>query len=190
MGKKNIQMLQLFFAVVKKEEKAIGKVVPKMYHKTIFSIPYKKLKELGIQYLFFDIDNTITAVNDLTVSLDVQTLFCELKKEFTIYLFSNNKRKRVEPIAHKLQIEGIAEAEKPTENALTKIKKIAPITKENTAIIGDQLLTDIVFGNTYGFYTILVEPFRNKYDIKTGVSRVLQNIIMKKRGEIKRYRYY
>ena len=52
------------------------------------------------------------------------------------------------------------------------------------------MLTDIVFGNTYKLYTILVEPYKKKYDIKTGTSRILQNILMKRIPEIKRYHYY
>ena len=47
-------------------------------------------------------------------------------------------------------------------------------------MIGDQMLSDIVGANKYGIYTILVDPLENKYDIKTGTSRVLQNIMMKK----------
>ena len=53
------------------------------------------------------------------------------------------------------------------------------------------MLSDIVFANKYKLYSILVEPVKNKYDIKTGTSRVLQNIIMKKlKSKIERYKYF
>jgi len=55
------------------------------------------------------------------------------------------------------------------------------------------MLTDIKGANEYELYSILVEPVANKYDIKTGTSRVLQNIMVKKlenKNIFHRNRYY
>ena len=51
---------------------------------------------------------------------------------------------------------------------------------DNTIMVGDQMLSDIKGANEYGLYTILVDPLEDKYDIKTGTSRVLQDIMIKK----------
>lgn len=189
MGK-NREMLHIFFKVLRNKKEAIALITPNAYQQSIFNIDYETLKKLGYKNLIFDIDNTITAVNSLEVSPKTKELFTKLKQDFTICIVSNNKEKRVEPIRKELQTMALANASKPQKDAFTKALKLVKGTKKNTAIIGDQMLSDIVGGNRYGLYTILVEPYKNKYDLKTGVSRLLQNRIMKKKNTINRYSYY
>ncbi len=190
MKKKNKEMLEIFWRAWKKEKEAINLVIPKQYVKNIFTIDYEKLKFLGIKNIVFDIDNTIMPVNETYVEEELIKFFDKLKKDFTICLFSNNEEKRVKPVIEKLKVKGIWNSEKPSKTAYKKLQAEVGEVKNNTAIVGDQMLTDIVFGNTYKLYTILVEPYKKKYDIKTGTSRILQNILMKRIPEIKRYHYY
>lgn len=190
MGK-NKEMLNIFFKVLKKDNKAIELVIPNSYQKNIFEIDYKKLKKAGYKNLIYDIDNTIMPVNDINVTNELKKLFSDLNKDFNICIVSNNKEKRVIPVKKSLNVIGIANANKPKKEAFDKILKVLNGKKKDTVMIGDQMLTDVVGGNSYGLYTILVEPFENKYDIKTGTSRILQNIIMKKlKDKIVRYKYY
>lgn len=186
---KNKEMLKIFFDAC--QRKNIGLVLPKSYVRSIYDINYEKLIQQGIKYLVYDIDNTIMPVNDTHVSMELLNFFTKLKKDFIIYLLSNNEEKRVKPVAQKLKIKSIANANKPSESAYKLLKKEINIEKNNTAIIGDQMLSDIVFGNKNKLYTILVEPYKKKYDLKTGMSRILQNILMKKlKDKITRYHYY
>lgn len=173
-------MLTIFWGAWKNNKQAIFLITPHHYVKDIYSINYKQLKQQGIKHLIFDIDNTIMPVNETKVTVELEHFFEHLKKEFTICLLSNNKESRVKPVAEKLQVKGIANASKPTKTAYKKIKKEIQIKKNNTAMIGDQMLSDIVFGNKYELVTILVEPYKKKYDLKTGISRILQTILMKK----------
>ncbi len=188
---KNKEMLHIFFKVLFKDKNAINLVIPNSYQKNIFEINYKQLKENGYINLIFDIDNTIMPVNDTYVTDELKEFINKLKKEFNICLVSNNSLERVNPIKEKLKVLVISNANKPQKEAFDKSLKMLKSTKKNTVMIGDQMLTDIVGGNKYGLYTILVEPFKKKYDIKTGTSRILQNILMKKlTKQIKRYNYY
>ena len=126
-----------------------------------------------------------------TGTKELKIFFTELRKKFNICVVSNNSEERVNPVTKELNVSGIANAQKPKKEAYDKVLKALYATKNDTVMIGDQMLTDIVGGNRYGLYTILVEPFENKYDIKTGTSRILQNIIMKKiKSKIERYKYY
>lgn len=190
MGK-NKDMLNIFFKAYKKEKDAISLITPNSYCKNIYEINYKSLKEQGYKHLIFDIDNTIMPVNDINVSKELEIFFNKLKKDFTICLVSNNNEARVNPVKEKLSVLGLSDAKKPKKEAYDKVLKLLKSTEKNTVMIGDQMLSDIVGGNKNGLYTILVEPYENKYDIKTGVSRILQNILMNRLKEkIKRYKYY
>lgn len=190
MGK-NKEMLDIFFKVLKNDKDAIKLVIPNSYYKNIYEIDYKKLKKDGYKNLIFDIDNTIMPVNDINVPKELKEFISKLKKDFLVCIMSNNDEKRVNPVVKELEVFSLSNANKPKKEAFDKSLKLLNGNKKNTIMIGDQMLTDVVGGNKYGIYTILVEPYKNKYDLKTGVSRILQNIIMKKLKEkITRYKYY
>ena len=114
-----------------------------------------------------------------------------MKNKFNICILSNNNEARVNPVKEKLKVKGFANAKKPSKYAYDKALNLLNSSSNNTVMVGDQMLSDIVFANKYKLYSILVEPVKNKYDIKTGTSRVLQNIIMKKlKSKIERYKYF
>jgi len=188
---KNKDMLNIFFKVLKNDKKAINLVTPKSYRKNIYEIDYKKLKKDGFTNLIFDIDNTIMPVNDINVTKELKDFFKKLKKDFNICIVSNNNEQRVNPVEKELDVLAIANAKKPSKEAFDKALSLLKSKNDNTVMIGDQMLSDVVGANRYGLYSILVEPYKNKYDIKTGTSRILQNIIMKKiKKTVARYNYY
>lgn len=190
MGK-NKDMLNIFFKIMKNNKRAINLVIPKSYVKNIYEINYDELKKNEYTNLIFDIDNTIMPVNDTNVTKELKCFFDNLKKNFNICILSNNSDSRVIPVKDKLGVKGFANAEKPSKYAYDKALELLNANPNNTVMIGDQMLSDIVFANRYNLYSILVEPYEKKYDIKTGTSRVLQNIIMKKlKNKIKRYNYF
>lgn len=191
---KNKEMLQCFFKVIIQSETEENLVIPKMYAADIYSINYNKLLTLDIKNLIFDIDNTILPVNDLFVPNQLLTFIKKLKdKGFNICIVSNNKKARVLSVARKLAVNYLYKANKPKKEAYDKSLELLKASKKTTAMIGDQMLSDIKGANENGIYSILVEPFSNKYDIKTGTSRILQNIMIKrleKRKKFKRNKYY
>ena len=174
---KNSQMIKIFIKVMQGKENS---VIPDAYIKDVYSINYKSLKQRKITNLIFDIDNTILKVNSIEVPKKLKKLFLEISKDFNICIMSNNKKERVLPVANILNCNYIFEAKKPNKEAFDKALSILKAKKENTIMIGDQMLSDIAGANKYGIQTILVDPLENKYDLKTGTSRLLQNIIMKK----------
>jgi len=120
-------------------------------------------------------------VNDINVPTKLIKLFNKLKKiGFAICIVSNNGLERVQPVSQKLNVSYLSEAKKPNKDAFDKALKLLSGDCDNTIMIGDQMLSDIKGANEYGLYSILVEPVDNKYDIKTGTSRILQNIMVRK----------
>jgi hypothetical protein len=49
---------------------------------------------------------------------------------------------------------------------------------ERAVVIGDQVMTDMLGGNSAGMYTILVAPMHPREFIGTKVSRVFERIIL------------
>ena len=44
-------------------------MIPDAYYENIFEIDYAKLKNIGIKYIFFDIDNTIIPYKELKIKI-------------------------------------------------------------------------------------------------------------------------
>ena len=166
---------------------------PTMYKKNIFDINYKKLKELGIKCLVFDLDNTLGLIDEKECPAEVKKLLKRLKKDFKIFISSNNVYERIVPYIEELEIEGEAFSLKPLPKGLMRIRKKYGYKKNQMVMIGDQIVTDILSGNWYGVMTILVDPLGVK-DLKiTGLNRKVEAIIVRKyekRGIFKKGNHY
>ncbi len=194
MANKNIEMLKVFFGVINNNEKYINLVLPNCYVKSVYDIDYETLYKKGYHSIIFDIDNTLLPVNDIKVPEELKCLMEQLKGYgFNVCIVSNNSLERVLPPAENLGVTYLANAHKPNPIAFSTALKELNSTVEETVMVGDQMLSDIKGANEYGLYSILVDPVDNKYDIKTGTSRVLQNIMIKKlskRDLFKKGSYY
>ena len=163
--------------------------IPKMYYKDIYSINYERLKQKKINYLIFDLDNTIGFINEEVCSKEVETFINKLSHDFKIIVASNNNYQRVSKFVKNLSVSIIASALKPTGKVYRYLKKNFTKKMEEVCIIGDQIVTDIILGNRFGMHTILVNP-KGEKDLKiTGLNRLIEKRIMKKIN-FKRGEYY
>lgn len=180
MGK-NATMLKCFYRVMKNDKKEIKRVLPDMYAESFYTIDEDYLLKQKINKLILDIDGTILKVDDIKVPKELIERIKNLKdKDFEICLVSNNGAERVVPVAMKLNLTEyyLANAGKPLPTAFDKALEILQTThKENVAMIGDQMMSDIKGANDYGIYSVLVKPVDDYNNIKTGTSRFLQNIM-------------
>ncbi len=171
----------------------MGIFKPTIYKKSIFDIPYDKLKEEGIRCLVFDLDNTLGLVSHKSCPKETKELIQKLKKDFIVVISSNNTRSRIKPYLEELEVDGIAWSMKPLVRGLLIIKKKYKVNKKEMCMIGDQIVTDVLAGKRFHIKTILVDPLGDR-DLKiTGLNRKIEEIIIKryeKRGLFKRGSYY
>lgn len=160
-----------FLKVISKMNK---KLIPTYQCESVFKINYEYLKGLNIKNLFFDLDNTLASPYVSYPSLDVEKLFNSLKqKGFNIYIISNNHQNRVSLFTFSLKVNYFYELKKP------KIKRIANIIKENninlneSAFIGDQVMTDVLMANRLNACSILVSPLTKRDQLITFFPRLL-----------------
>lgn len=172
----------------------MNKYVPRMYKKRIQDIEYDKLKKENIKCLMFDLDNTILKIHKSIPKKEICDLINGLKKDFKIFIVSNNSSsKRLKRVAQYLQVEFVRFAMKPFSRGFRKIKNKYKFNKNEMCIIGDQLMTDVLGGNRYGIYTILVDPLSNEELKVTGFNRMLEKRKLTKLNKmnlLKRGEYY
>lgn len=159
---------------------------PDMYIDTIYELDFSQLKEAGINAYLLDLDNTLVKANQLESPPELEQLFNELEaKEIKILILSNNSKKRVADFAGQHGLAYIGRAFKPFAPCYDKALKMLGTTASETAMVGDQRMTDILGGNRQGLYTILVKSISNIEPTPTKINRFFEKFILKmlkKRG--------
>lgn len=157
------------------------KYVPDIYQKSIYTIDYDKLLNRGIRCLLFDLDNTIVPVTLKKPNKKIKELFEDLKdKGFIVIIFSNSNKKRIRPFKNELEVDCCAKAQKPFKKKFLKVIKEFNVTVDEVAIIGDQILTDVLGGNKIGITSILVNPVSTYDAFFTRFNRKIESVILKK----------
>jgi uncharacterized protein len=161
-------------------------MVPDLYVESIYEIDFDKLKHRGVTSIIVDLDNTLVESTrpDATPRL-VKWLDRVQEMGFHVIIVSNNNKTRVSYFATPLRIPFIHRAKKPLTSSFRKAMRRLGTNHTETAVVGDQLLTDILGGNRMGLYTILVVPLSNMEGFFTKINRKLERFIfrwMEKRG--------
>lgn len=167
--------------------------VPDMYQKSIYTINYKKLKKNGIKCLLFDLNNTLASYEMDYPNDDLRELMFELEKDFKVIIVSNSSKNRVRPFKEKLNIDSAFSSMKPLKKKFKKIMNMYNFKDTEIALIGDELLTDILGGNRMNFTTILVNGISEEEPFHTRIIRFFERKIIKsinKKGILFKGEYY
>ena len=79
----------------------------------------------------------------------------------TLFILSNNRHpQRPERFANALGVPFLGHAGKPKPDGFRRAMEQMGRTPAQTAIVGDQIFTDILGGRNAGVLTLLVEPIR------------------------------
>jgi len=163
--------------------------LPNEYVKSIFSIDPAVLKAKGVKGIITDLDNTLVEWDRPYATPQLIEWLEELKShDMKVTIVSNNNEKRVGDFSNPLNIPFIHRAKKPSRKAFKRAVREMGLSREETVIIGDQLLTDVFGGNRAGFYTILVVPVAQSDGFFTRFNRMVERRIMskfKRRGLVK-----
>lgn len=153
---------------------------PNEYVESIKDIDYVNLRNKGINGLIFDIDNTIVSHKDPIPGDEEIELFEYLKElGFKVSLVSNNNKNRVDIFNLELNIPAYSRGLKPLTFGVNKALSKMGTKARETAIIGDQVFTDVLCGKFKNMYTILVEPINLQWAPHMKIKRVLENIVLK-----------
>lgn len=153
---------------------------PKMCAQTLADVDIDMLENNGIKAVILDLDNTILPWKDCDVpdrSMDWIRKAKERGISLCIVSNTHNPR-RLRSVAASVDIAYIDRGGKPRRKGMrTAIKKMGS-TIDTTAIIGDQLYTDILGGNRLCILTILVRPLHSREFFGTKISRLFEKPVL------------
>lgn len=92
-------------------------------------------------------------------------------------IVSNNFTPRVRRVGAALGLPVVGWALKPVPVGLWRAMAIMRTRPATTALIGDQLFTDVLGGNLLGMYTILVEPLSRDEFPTTRLVRRMERLV-------------
>jgi HAD superfamily phosphatase (TIGR01668 family) len=137
----------------------LNKLLPRLQVNTIYDIDLVALWEQGVRGIITDLDNTLVGAKaPLATPELIDWLKVVAQIGFQVVIVSNNNRLRVSKFAEPLSLPFIYRAKKPTSASFRRALSMMNMKPEQTAVIGDQMMTDVLGGNRMGLYTILVLP--------------------------------
>lgn len=130
--------------------------------KSIFDIEPAALARRGIKLLLADLDNTLVPYGVPEPTEQVRAWNRALAQAgITLFVLSNNRHPgRPERFSNALGVPFIGHAGKPKPGSFYRAMEQMGCTPAQTAIVGDQIFTDILGGSRAGVTTLLVEPIR------------------------------
>lgn len=141
----------------------------------VTEIDFESLLRNGKSVFLFDFDNTINFWKSSEIPEDVVKIFEFLKSRgATVFIVSNGRPRRLN-----YEIPVIWRALKPfTWKVKVKLRNFLR-EKDKVVVVGDQLFTDVLFGNLLGAYTIKVEPLDLKREfLSTKILRFFERLIL------------
>lgn len=138
-------------------------LVPRLYVPSLFAVDLDFLRQQGICGFMLDLDNTIIYRDAEHFSAEIISWVEKAKeKNFKICIISNNRPQRVLGLARELGLPAVCRGVKPLPAPFRRALALLGTVPEETAVVGDQIFTDILGGNRLGLYTILVAPLPGK----------------------------
>lgn len=156
-------------------------IYPKAYFEKVQDISIEFLKQHHIKALILDVDNTLIDY-EKNMPEGIEQWCQNLKKQgITFYILSNsNQKEKVEKVAKILDVPYSYFAAKPLKRGFKKAIQEIGEEKENIAVVGDQIFTDVIGSNRSHLFSILVKPIAEKDILATKIKRPIENLVIKR----------
>lgn len=153
---------------------------PREYLGSVREITPEKLHLLGIDTLLFDIDNTLVPYWIRVPDEELVEYFSSLRAGgIRAGVLSNSREERSRDFCAALGIPYVYRAGKPGVGGFKRLIEKMGSVPQRTAVVGDQIFTDVWCANRAGAYSILVKQVSPKDELITAPKRPFERIIVK-----------
>ena len=150
-------------------------LTPEYMFDTFEDVTPEFLLSHGIRALLIDIDNTLAPYEQPEPDERIKRWFEALKSNgISASLISNNHPPRVELFNKELGLPAYADSGKPGTKAIIEAMRVMGSTPENTAGLGDQLLTDTLCVHRLEMVSVIVPPIKDKKTLFFKFKRLLE----------------
>jgi HAD superfamily phosphatase (TIGR01668 family) len=128
------------------------------------------LEKTEIEAIIFDIDQTVVPFGETSISKNIRDFIRGLKPKYRMCFLSNfpyreDRIQRIRSIEEQAGFKAIfSQRRKPSPEAFRLALDELKSEPQNTMMVGDRLLTDILGGNNMKIETVLVQPIDRRTD--------------------------
>ena len=134
-------------------------LIPSLIVDRLTDLTPELLHRYGIGFLMLDFDNTIVPYTTDDPTPEMETWLKTMAAgDIGICVVSNSKRDRVVKFCGARGIPVITHSKKPFQKGIRRCKARFGLDMARTAMVGDQIYTDVLGGNRAGAKSILVTP--------------------------------
>lgn len=154
---------------------------PDFCFRRVTDITPEFLKENLIDSLLLDVDNTLSTFKGTQFVDGFEEWRDNMKAHgIKLMILSNAKQNRLEIFAERAKIDGTGMAAKPLPFGYLRAVKKLNSKRRNSAIVGDQIFTDVLGGKIAGVRTVLLEPIKLEDSASFRVRRKLERKLLKR----------
>lgn len=154
-------------------------LAPRYLVASVVHLTPDRLRARNLDALMLDLDNTVVAWGASTPPPPVREWVAELRRSrIAVCVVSNSYSARAQAISASLGLPAAQGRFKPSSRKLRDALRILGTSPERTAMVGDQLFTDILAGNRLGIPTILTRPLAPGEPLRIMVMRVIERWVL------------
>lgn len=134
-------------------------LIPKLIVDRLTDLTSEFLQQQGITFLMLDFDNTIVPYTTNEPSPEMEMWLRQMQQSsIGMCVVSNSKRGRVVEFCNARGIPCITHSKKPFQRGIRRCREMFDLDMAHTAMVGDQIYTDVLGGNVSGAISVLVTP--------------------------------
>ena len=139
----------------------------------------EQLRALNVRGIALDLDNTIVPWHTADVAPKVRAWVRRVQASgLRVCLVTNNYAQQAHDVAAMLSVPMVAGALKPVPIAFRRALAALSMPARETAVIGDQLFTDVLGGKLLGMKAILVSPLGSREFFTTRFMRMMERPLL------------
>lgn len=130
-------------------------------YQTIYEITPELLKQKGIRFILIDLDNTLADYDTPVPTKKIRAWITSMQDEgIAIAIVSNNNKARVSKFCETLNVPHFWKSGKPRRKAVRRAMHAISANPEQTVLIGDKKLTDVLCARRTGLFSIKVQSIK------------------------------
>ena len=134
-------------------------LIPNRMTEKVSDLTPEYLQQAGIRFLMMDFDNTIVPYTADKPTEETEQWLRDLQtSEIGICVVSNSKKQRVVHFCKERNIPCITHSRKPFSKGIRQCMERFGLEPSSTALVGDQIYTDVLGANAAGIGSVLVRP--------------------------------
>ena len=137
-------------------------LLPKVIAPALTDVDGALLRQLGVELLMLDFDNTIVPYTTSVPTQEMERWLDWAKcSGVQVCVVSNSRKERVKVFCRHYGIDCITHARKPFSQGIRQCLERYGIPARHAALVGDQIYTDVLGANRMGVTSILVSAIHN-----------------------------